>query len=367
MIGLLRRSLDQIRGTGEASVTIPSMDGAFRPNSLLDEAEVVANIEAPDNLAHDGTRTLLTSGSSLLTLEEAAKTTRRRSIFAFESPISALAAHPSGTLAIGLEDGQIMLHGGRYDGRLITKAADRPLVCLTALAFADPQTLIVALGSRTNPPRSWKRDLMQRNASGSVWKFDLESGSAGLLADRMAYPYGLAPLASGRVIVSEAWRHRLVSVGADGKSEVALGDLPGYPSRISPNRNGGYWLCLFAPRRQMIEFVLREPDFLKQMVRDVPEEFWMAPALSSGHSFEEPLQGGAVRHLGINKPWAPTRSYGMLVELNEAFSPLRSAHSRADGKRHGLTSSLSLGEKVLVASKGGGVTLSLDVGQWSEG
>ena len=40
---------------------------------------------------------------------------------------------------------------------------------------------------------------------------------------------------------------------------------------------------------------------------------------------------------------------------------------RADGKRHGLTSALSLGEKVLVASKGGGVTLSLDVGQWSEG
>jgi sugar lactone lactonase YvrE len=367
MIGLLRRGLDQIRGTGEASVTIPSMDGAFRPNSLLDEAEVVANIEAPDNLAHDGTRTLLTSGSAVLNLEEAAKTGARRAIFEFDSPISALATLPSGTLAIGLDDGRIMLRGGRYDGRVITKAADRPLVCLTALAFADPQTLIVALGSRTNPPRSWKRDLMQRNASGSIWKFDLESGSAALLGDRMAYPYGLASLPSGRVIVSEAWRHRLVSVGADGKSEVVLGDLPGYPSRISLNRNGGYWLCLFAPRRQMVEFVLREPDFLKQMVRDVPEDFWMAPALSSGRSFEEPLQGGAVRHLGINKPWAPTRSYGMLVELNEAFSPLRSAHSRADGKRHGLTSALSLGEKVLVASKGGDVTLALNVGHWSEG
>ena len=40
---------------------------------------------------------------------------------------------------------------------------------------------------------------------------------------------------------------------------------------------------------------------------------------------------------------------------------------RADGKRHGLTSALSVGEKVLVASKGGGVTLALDVGHWSEG
>jgi hypothetical protein len=105
MIGLLRRGLDQIRGTGEASVTIPSMDGAFRPNSLLDEAEIVANIEAPDNLAHDGTRTLLTSGSAVLNLEEAAKTGARRAIFEFDSPISALATLPSGTLAIGLDDG----------------------------------------------------------------------------------------------------------------------------------------------------------------------------------------------------------------------------------------------------------------------
>jgi hypothetical protein len=365
MIGLLRRNLDQIRGTGEASVTIPSMDGAFRPNSLLDKAEVVANVEAPDNLVHDGMRTVFSSGPALLALEETAKTAARQPILEFDSPICALAAHPSGIVAIGLDDGRIVLRGDRYGGRTITKAGDRPLVCVTALAFADAQTLVVALGSRSNPPHSWKRDLMERNATGSVWKFDLESGSATKLADNMAYPYGIAPVSPSRVIVSEAWRHRLVSVGG-GKSEVVLGDLPGYPSRISPNGKGGYWLCLFAPRRQMVEFVLREPDFLKQMLRDVPEEFWMAPALSSGHSFEEPLQGGAVRHLGINKPWAPTRSYGMLVELNEAFSPLRSAHSRADGKRHGVTSALSVGERVLVASKGGGMTLALDLGDWSE-
>src|SRR5665213_3300693 len=109
MIRLLRRSIDQIRGTGEASVTIPSMDGAFRPNSFLDEAQVVANIEAPDNLIHDGTRTLLSSGSALLALEEAAKTSARQVISEFESSISALAAHPSGILAIGLDDGRIKL------------------------------------------------------------------------------------------------------------------------------------------------------------------------------------------------------------------------------------------------------------------
>lgn len=365
MIGLLRGGLDRIRGTGDASVTIPSMDGAFRPNSLLDAAEVLAEVEAPDNLVRDGTRVLLTSGSALLTFEAAAKPSVRRPVEEFSSAISALAAHPSGTLAVGLDDGRVVLRGGRLHGRTIDKVGDRPMVCPTAIAFADSQTLLVALGSRSNRPSAWKRDLMERNATGSIWKIDLASGAASCLGDNMAFPNGLAVLPQATV-VSEAWRHRLVAV--DGKSEpqVRLGDLPGYPSRISPSRDGGYWLSLFAPRRQMIEFVLREPAFRKEMLRDVPEEFWMAPALSSGHSFEEPLQGGAVRHLGAVKPWAPTRSYGMLVELNESFLPMRSAHSRADGNRHGLTSALTLDDKVLIASKGGGKVLALDLGPWNE-
>jgi hypothetical protein len=110
----------------------------------------------------------------------------------------------------------------------------------------------------------------------------------------------------------------------------------------------------------MIEFVLREPEYLACMLSDVPEPFWMAPALSSGHSFEEPLQGGAVRHLGQLKPWAPTRSYGMIVELSDSFHALRSAHSRANGRRHGVTSALDFGGRTLVASKGGNVILALD-------
>jgi hypothetical protein len=361
MIRLLRRTLDQVRGTGEASVTIPSMDGAFRPNRLLDQAEVIAEVKEPDNLVDDGTRILLTSGSALLSIGRGDSLVTPEAVHRFDAPISCVAGHASGLLAIGLNDGRIVLHGGHHDGKVLSKLGDRALFCPTALVFVDPQTLLIALGSRTNTPQSWKRDLMEKNATGSVWRLNLESGEATCLADNMAFPYGLAPLASDSVVVSEAWRHRLVLVNGKTKPQVMLGDLPGYPARISSDGNGGHWLSIFAPRRQMVEFVLREPAYLKRMLTEVPEELWMAPALSSGHSFEEPLQGGAVKHLGIDKPWAPTRSYGMLVGLNHDFSPLRSAHSRADGKRHGITSALGLGVKVLAASKGSGKILALDV------
>jgi hypothetical protein len=37
-----------------------------------------------------------------------------------------------------------------------------------------------------------------------------------------------------------------------------LSDLPAYPGRIAPAPDGGFWLALFAPRNQLVEFVLRE-------------------------------------------------------------------------------------------------------------
>ena len=63
MIGALSRAFDRFRGSGEAAVTIPSMDGAFRPNHILEAASSVLEIAAPDNLASDGRRILFSSGA----------------------------------------------------------------------------------------------------------------------------------------------------------------------------------------------------------------------------------------------------------------------------------------------------------------
>ena len=75
------------------------------------------------------------------------------------------------------------------------------------------------------------------------------------------------------------------------------------------------------------------------------------------------MQGGAIRTHGIIKPWAPTRSYGLLVRLDANFQPIASYHSRADGLFHGVTSALQIGDRVLVASRGGNAILSLTEAQ----
>jgi hypothetical protein len=161
-------------------------------------------------------------------------------------------------------------------------------------------------------------------------------------------------------VVSEAWRHRLLRLPAGGGAPVeVLSKLSGYPARLARAADGGAWLTLFAPRNRLIEFTLLENAYREQMMRDVPREYWIAPALSSGKSFLEPLQCGGVKTMGIHKPWSPSRSYGLVVKLDAQLRPVASFHSRANGSRHGITSVAEVGGRVFAASKGGNAILEI--------
>jgi hypothetical protein len=200
---------------------------------------------------------------------------------------------------------------------------------------------------------------MDKNALGSLWQVDPSTGTAKVLVEGLAYPSGLAMNAEGSIVVSESWRHRLLGISATSQT-VLLEDLPGYPGAMSPGPDGGFLLAVFAPRSQLVEFVLREDDYRAAMLDEVPEPYWIAPTLKSGESYFEPVQGGGVRHLGKVKPWAPSRSYGLLLELTAGLGVRASFHSRADAKRHGITSACAVAGSVYATSAATGEVLCLE-------
>jgi sugar lactone lactonase YvrE len=338
--------LDFFRGK---AITIPPMDGPLRPNTALDEAAVVRQAAAPDNLCFDGKQILYSSGTEVLALTGDAPLT----IASYDSPVAALAVSPGGELTVALDDGRLMV-GER------TLPAPGGLASLTALAFGDGDTLFLCQGSARHRSSDWVVDLMERNATGSVWRLDLRSGEALCLARDLAFPYGLLVESGGSLVVAESWRHRLLRLPqAGGAATPILAKLPGYPARLAPAGDGGAWLTLFAPRNRLIEFVLEEESYRADMMREVPRDCWIAPSLSSGASFLEPLQCGGVKTMGIHKPWSPSRSYGLVVRLDAAMRPVTSFHSRTNGHRHGVTSAVEAGGRVLVSSKGGGAILDI--------
>ena len=201
---------------------------------------------------------------------------------------------------------------------------------------------MVCVGSTKKSVAEWQRDLLEFG-SGGIGVVGRSSNVRGEADRRKACPIRRAascwrtekarwfPRAGKIVWCCSIW------TGKSLQSPV-LTALPGYPGRLSPRAQGGAWLSLFAPRNQLVEFVRRERTYRRAMMAEVPKEFWVAPALSSGASFSEPMQGGALIQMGILKPWAPTRSYGLVVALDDHHTPVASFHSRTGGTRHGLTS-----------------------------
>jgi hypothetical protein len=348
-------ALDRLRGAGKYSTSVPPMDGALKPNDALDAAEELYRGKEPDNLVVSSGTIHFTIGNAVVRFHPG-EMPRVSDAAEFSAAVTCLAAFDE-QMAVGLEIGEVRIVGGRFDGMVIDRVGDRSTKAPVAAHFENAKTLLLALGSQVHPASAWKRDLMEGGASGSVWRIDLSSGKASVLCDHMAFPYGITLMDGEAVFVSESWRHRIVDVSSK-RQRVVVDDLPFYPARISATASGEVLVCGFAPRRQLFEFILHERQFLRRMMSDIPEQYWMAPALSSGSDYWEPLQQGQIRHHGILKPWSPTKSYGLLATMDGAGRFLRSIHCRAGGVRHGITSAVELGSQIIMTSKGGGMVLA---------
>jgi len=352
---------------GDSSKAIPPLDGVLAPNNKLDEWEVLVDgLTHPDDLAVlPGQGQCFYNDSESLYLcdgDGAGAVLVQR----FDAPIRALAALASGELVIALAHGELLKVALDLspDPALAIQArvAQPQLRGLTALAPApDGQGVYFTIGSTEHFGDDWVRDLFHQGASGSLghWAFD---GQVTSLHSGLAYPSGVATSPDGSTLfVTESWTHRLLKFKGGPQpqtaADVVLGNLPGYPGRITPRADGGYWLSIFALRTQLVEFVLGEDRYRKRMLAECPVELWIRPALSSGKSNLEPLQYGNMKALGIEKPWAPARSYGLLAQLNEQGQVTDSMHCRAGGTRHGLSSAGLLNGRTVLLSRGAGCIL----------
>ena len=149
----LQRGLDALRGTGEAAATVPPMDGALRPNTLLEAARVVLRVESPDNLVVCGADVVFSTGRDVCMLDAAAGTAKllRR----FGHTITCLAANGRGLFAAGFENGAIALWGQGLDDTVSVTVGGQPQAHATALAFENATTLLICVGSARHSAERW--------------------------------------------------------------------------------------------------------------------------------------------------------------------------------------------------------------------
>jgi hypothetical protein len=361
MIAAIRDFANRFLGRGEATITVPSFDGALKPNQRLESAKVLLECESPEDLASDGAALYLADGTQLKRLEQGTATELRT----FERPISALAVLPGGRLAVALGGTEVRIYASATASEPEAVFGKGALHAVNALAPGPDGTLIATDGSQTHGVADWAWDLMELGRTGRVLRLDPKSSAVRQLASGLGHAFG-AVADGGDVLVSESWRHRLVRVAPDGGRKIVLHHLPVYPSRLASAAGGGFWLTAFTARTQLVEFVLREPGYRRRMLAEIDPEHWVVPRLSSGHTFKEPLQGAHIKTMGVMKPWAPPRSYGLVIRLDVDGQPRYSLHSRADGVNHGVVAAVEFGGDLVMIAKGPGRVLKLSLADLAE-
>ena len=358
MIGAIAQWRDRFLGRGDAAITIPIFDGALKPNRLLEQEAQSWELPAAEDIATDGVDLFVAAGSQVLRLDGDATEIVQQ----FEGRVTALACIAGGGFAVALDGKEVRTVGTSQPARRWKEVGGKPLVAVNALSASPDGRLLATDGSSRQNYDRWCHDLMERGKSGRVVELNAEGGLARDIASGLAYAFG-AFTAAGGVWVSESWRHRVMQYDDKGRAQVVLDELPAYPSRLTAAPDGGYWLTAFAGRTQLVEFVLREDAFRKRMLAEVDPRYWIAPALSSGSTFLEPLQGAGVKMRGVLKPWAPPRSYGLVMKLSADGTILYSLHSRLDGRHHGVVSAVECRSNLYVLSKGSGKLLRLPVAE----
>jgi sugar lactone lactonase YvrE len=358
----LRRDIEQVLFTDRDPHAIPSMDGAFSPNERLDGATPISDplpgadavAEGPDGAicVSAGRKVWRLSGSHY---EDRALHTE------FDSDVGGLAFHPDGRLLACTARGLAAVEpNGRT--RFLAEAEDEPLRCLSAVAAAPDGTIFMSDGSLRHAADAWCVDLMERNSLGRIIACGPGLDRPRVLLRDLNYPGGLAVAPDGHLWFTESFAHRLSRARICGPGDIAapqivIRNMPGYPSRLGRAADGGFWLSLFAVRTHLIEFVLREDDFRKEMMRTIPPAYWIAPALASAGDCLEPMQIGGIKALGIQKPWAPPRSYGLVARLDADGEVVETLHSRVGGHYHGITAAIETAQGVVIVAKGSGRVL----------
>jgi sugar lactone lactonase YvrE len=359
----LMRDIRQILFRDSDQHAIPAMDGALAPNDRLDACRPVGAPVAEADDAVEGRDGVLyvSGGREVLRLE--GEGFGRRSVFAsFEGKAGGLGLHPDGRLLVCVAGRGLAAVDDAGRQSWLTEAGGVPLRGLTSVAAAPDGTLFLSEGSTRHAPQDWCCDLMEKNRLGRVIACGPGFEAPHVLLERLAYPHGLALSADGKQLWwTESWSHRVsraaIDGGGVGRPETVIRNLPGYPARLGKAMRGGFWLSIFARRTHLIELVLREDEFRREMMRTIEPHLWIAPSLAATGHYLEPMQMGNVKALGIQKPWAPPRSYGLVALIDAEGDAVESLHSRVGGRYHGITGAGETKQGLVVVSKGHGRVL----------
>ena len=304
------------------------LEGALGPNSRLDDADAFV-IAEPDSICVDRDGHLLvSSGSDVLLIRDWGQAPERWA--SFDAPVSALAVSEGGQVAIGLAGGRLVVRGPSGERSPGWTPSSPPRAIVDCLFLSEDDLAVVDHGYGPGEPvlslAPW-----DDAARGQVIAIS-RGGATRVIAAGLHCPMGIARAPDGSLVLTELEHARVI----DATGKVLQSGYPAYLARIR-EVGGGYAIACLSRRDPLIEFLKTEHEFVARMKANIDPRHWIAPRANPEFSYEFPIELGATRLFGEIKPWAPSFSYGLVIETDSDMTPVGSAHSRANGFRHAIS------------------------------
>lgn len=328
-----------------------TLEGMLGPNGRLDAAAGM-KVEAPDALciAADG-RLLVSSGQRVMALGAWGGATETWATF--DAPVTALSQGPGGLIAAGLAGGRLAVRdasGRPVDGWALPSGR---VASVVDCAFTSGDELVLVdcgygAGANVLAQAAWDDE-----ARGQLVSLHRSGETRAVLAG-LHCPMGICLDGQGDMLVPLLERAAIV----DGTGAVRQAGYPGYLGRLR-RTPGGHALACLSRRDPLIEFLKTERAFVAAMKAKIEPRHWIAPRANPEFSHDFPIELGATRLYGEVKPWAPSFSYGLLIETDASLMPVGSAQSRANGQRHAICDVAAWNGDLIAVSRASGEILNL--------
>lgn len=331
------------------------LEGVLGPNSRLDEAPSLP-MQEPDALAvaADG-RLLISAGSSVWSLDRWGEKPQLH--LSSSRRVTALAASAGGSIALGLDTGEVhvYLKGGQQPAWTIAAPSNHGAAvdCL----FLDEEELAVVRSGYASLREALAMSPWDAARQGTISQHS-KGGTSRIVADNLAGPMGICRDEAGNLMITEMDAARVIEPGG----RVRRAGYPAYLGRLRKTTEGFLLACL-SRRDPLIEFLRTEWDFVEDMKKTIDPQHWISPRANPEFSHDVPIELGATRLFGEIKPWAPSFSYGLLIKLDKDLMPDGSAQSRANGRRHTISDAIVWNGEVIAVSQASGEILNL--GSWT--
>jgi len=295
----------------------PEMTGALEPNTLLRQAELIAEgrVNGPEDTA-------IGPDGSIYAGTQDGKIVRVRPDGALET-VAATGGRPLGLhldgagniIACDAHKGLLSIDKNGKTTVLASEAEGVPFRFADDLDIAKDGTVYFTDASDKFGIDDYLLDLLEGRPRGRFLSYDPATKSVKVLMRGLYFANGVALSRNEDfVLVNETYRYRIrrfwLKGPKAGTNDIFIDNLPGFPDNLSSNRRGTFYLALFSVRDDLADMMHRHPA-LKRVMATFPRFMWPGP-----------------------KP------YGLVLALDERGTVVKSFHDTSGGRLRAITSAV---------------------------